>query len=120
MSVKGSLMFRKLFKRKTVTGPRTLVVQHDELSGALAELASAVSGAAYDTGTGFTCSEADAIARVLVLAGHKDDAVNWLVGHAQGDEVDDLHFTYDETDPDDEGRVLTEAELVEYVEELAA
>lgn len=113
-------LFRKFRKSKTTPPAPTLVVQHDALNDALAELASALGGAAYDTGSAFTCSEADAVARALALAGHKDDAVSWLLGHADGDQGDDLHFTYDETDPEDEGRVLTEAELVEYVEGLAA
>lgn len=91
------------------------------LDGAISELAGVFGDGmtADHVGAKFTCSEADTIARLLVLAGHKDDAVNWLIGHAQGDEAEDSHFTYDETDPDDEGRILTEAELVEYVEGLA-
>ncbi|WJN62610.1 hypothetical protein [Streptomyces phage phiScoe1] len=92
-----------------------------ELGRALDELAKVFGDGmtADHVGSKFTCSEADTIARVLILTGYKDEAVAWLEGHAQGDEVDDLHFTYDETDPEDEGRVLTEAELVEYVEGLA-
>jgi hypothetical protein len=99
----------------------TVSVSIAEIGGAIEELASVFGDGmtADHVGSGFTCSEADAIARLLVLTGHKDEAVAWLEGHAQGDEVDDSHYTYDETDPEDEGRVLTEAELVEYVEGLA-
>ncbi|WP_438470752.1 hypothetical protein [Streptomyces asiaticus] len=73
-----------------------------------------------ETGPSFTCLEADSIARVLLLSGHKEDALRWLEGHADGDEVDDLHYTYDENDPEDEGRVLNKMELREYAGSLIA
>ncbi|QJD50719.1 hypothetical protein SEA_ISSMI_73 [Streptomyces phage Issmi] len=93
-----------------------------EVGGAITALAGVFGdGMTADmVGASFTCSEADTVARLLALAGHKSEALTWLEGHAQGDEVDDSHYTYDETDPEDEGRVLTEAELVEYIEGLTA
>lgn len=113
-------LFRKFRKIKNET-PALVVVQHDALTEALTGLADVFGdGMTADmVGSSFTCTEADAIARVLVVAGHKDEALTWLENHAQGDEVDDSHYTYDETDPEDEGRVLTEPELIEYVEGLA-
>ncbi|MGW0861278.1 hypothetical protein [Streptomyces sp. NPDC002611] len=108
-------MFRKLFKRKAVTP--TLVVKHDELGGALGDLASAFGDdwTADHTGPAFSCSEADSVARLLALTGHEDAAVRWLVGHAQNDEWDDFHFIGNDDDPEDEGRVMTEEEIAEYV-----
>jgi hypothetical protein len=107
-------------KRKTEQAP-TLVVQHSELSDALAGLASVFGdGMTADmTGGGFTCTEADMIARVLAVAGHRDEAVTWLEGHASGDDCGDDHWHFD-GDDDEEGRVLNEAELTAYVEEFAA
>jgi hypothetical protein len=107
-------------KRKTQQAP-TLVVQHDVLSDALTGLASVFGDGmtADHTGSGFTCTEADTIARVLVLAGHRDEAVTWLEGHASGDDCGDDHWHFD-GDDDEEGRVLNEDELTAYVEEFAA
>ncbi|ATI18775.1 hypothetical protein SEA_DAUDAU_74 [Streptomyces phage Daudau] len=109
------------FKRKTVATPApTLVVQHDELNDALAELASVFGDGmtADHTGSGFTCTEADTVARVLVLAGHTDAAETWLHGHADGDDGGDSHYHYDsEDDPEDEGRPMTEEDIAKYVAE---
>ncbi|MEX1655539.1 hypothetical protein ABZ960_20545 [Streptomyces pseudovenezuelae] len=110
-------LYRKIFRKPE---PTVVVALPQDLRSALDDLAQTfTSYGTAEAGESFTCKEADAIARVLAVAGHKDEAVTWLEGHAGGDEVDDLHYTYDETDPEDEGRVLTERELVEYVEELA-
>ncbi|MCX5236219.1 hypothetical protein OG824_13510 [Streptomyces prunicolor] len=108
-------MFRKLLKRKTVTP--TLVVKHHELSDALGDLAKSFGDAwtADHTGPAFSCSEADSVARLLALTGHTDAAVQWLIGHAQKDDWDDFHFIGDVVDPEGEGRVMTDAEIAEYV-----
>ncbi|MET9861987.1 hypothetical protein ABZY93_22240 [Streptomyces smyrnaeus] len=71
-----------------------------------------------EAGSHFTCGEADALARALVVAGHRDAAITWLNGHAEGDEIDDLHFVHDPDDPNDAGRVLNEDEIAQYVDEL--
>lgn len=116
------MKIRNPFKRTIVETP-ALVVQHDELKEALADLASVFGDGmtASETGSAFTCGEADKVARVLVLAGHRDAAETWLAGHAEGDEGDDFHFTYDnEDDPEDEGRPLNEKEISDYVSDLAA
>lgn len=49
---------------------------------------------ALNVGEHFRCSEADTIAEVLLAAGHKDAAVNWLNGHAVGDKASghDAHY----------------------------
>ncbi|MGM9381093.1 hypothetical protein [Streptomyces antibioticus] len=121
-------LFRKFRKSKTpvlalvsTPAPAPLVVLHDDLNDALAELARVFGDGmtADHTGSGFTCSEADAVARLLVLAGYKDEAATWLEGHASGDEGDDSHFVY-EGDEGDEGHVMDEDEIAEYVEGLAA
>ncbi|WP_405799498.1 hypothetical protein [Streptomyces sp. NBC_01506] len=108
------------FKRKSVGAP-TVVIQHDELNGALAVLAGAFGDGmtADQTGPGFTCAEADSVARVLALTGYKPEAVTWLEGHASGDEGDDSHFLY-ENDEGGEGHVMNADEIASYVEELAA
>ncbi|MFE3589429.1 hypothetical protein ACFQ7W_05515 [Streptomyces niveus] len=108
------------FKRKTVEVP-TLVVRHDEMNYALTMLADTFGDGmtADHTGAGFTCQEADSVARVLALAGHKREAATWLEGHASGDEGDDSHFIY-KNERGDEGRVMDGDEIAAYVEELAA
>ncbi|QAX95529.1 hypothetical protein SEA_BARTHOLOMEWSD_80 [Streptomyces phage BartholomewSD] len=121
-------LFRKFRKSKTPTltlvsrpTPAPLVVLHDDLNDALAELARVFGDGmtADHTGSGFTCSEADAVARLLALAGYKDEAATWLEGHASGDEGGDSHHVY-EDDDDQDGHVMGEDEIAEYVAELAA
>ena len=109
-------MFRKLFKRKAEVAP-VLVVQNHELTRTLNELVGVFGDGmvAHHTGSSFSCWEADVIARALVIAGDEDAAVTWLSGHAQGDEWDDYHFVGNDDDPEDEGRVMTDQELTEYV-----
>jgi hypothetical protein len=95
----------------------------ESLGSALADLAGVFGDGmtADHTGSSFTCSEADTIARVLVLAGHKDAAETWLHGHADGDDGGDSHYHFDdEEDPEDEGRPMTEAEIAEYITEWLA
>ncbi|MFH8414378.1 hypothetical protein [Streptomyces collinus] len=106
--------FRKFRKSKTPTP--ALVVQHNELSDALAELASTFGDGyvAFDTGSKFTCSEADSVARVLAVAGHEDAAVTWLRGHAEGDEGGDSHHVY-EDDEDQDGHQMDEDEVRAYI-----
>lgn len=125
------------FKRKTVAAPhheglgqtltelteasKKLAAHHDELTDALAELAGVFGDGyvAFDNGSKFTCTEADTIARVLVVAGHEDAAVTWLKGHAEGDEGGDNHHVYvDEEDPD--GHQMGEEEIRAYIEEWLA
>ncbi|MEU6572310.1 hypothetical protein [Streptomyces sp. NPDC046805] len=106
-------------KRKTVQPP-TLVVQHDALSEALDALAGVFGDGMTADGTGstFTCTEADTIARVLVLAGHSGAAETWLEGHASGDDGGDDHWHYE--GDDDEGHAFTEDEVAAYVKEYLA
>jgi ApbE superfamily uncharacterized protein (UPF0280 family) len=108
-------MMFKLFKRKPVTS--TVVVKHDELGDALSNLADVFGDCmtADHTGSSFSCGEADSVARLLALTGHEDAAVRWLIGHAQNDEWDDYHFIGNDDDPEDEGRVMTDEEIAEYV-----
>ncbi|WP_327292463.1 hypothetical protein [Streptomyces sp. NBC_01198] len=98
------------------------MMKRDALTESLAMMADVFGDGMFASHVGgfFTCSEADSIARVLLLSGHRDEALTWLSCHADGDEVDDSHFTYDEDDPKDEGRVLNALELREYAGWLAA
>ncbi|MFG2923906.1 hypothetical protein ACGFYA_20675 [Streptomyces sp. NPDC048305] len=118
------MKIRNPFKRTTVQTPEllvlphpTLIVQHDDLTDALRELADVFGDGmtADHTGGAFSCGEADKIARVLALAGHREAAETWLSGHARGDEGDDYHFVSNDEDPEDEGRPLNDAEIAEYV-----
>ncbi|MGW8630587.1 hypothetical protein [Streptomyces sp. NPDC055793] len=113
------MKLRNPFKRTIIETP-TLVVQHADLSEALADLASVFGdGMTADyVGSSFTCGEADKIARVLVLAGHREAAELWLSAHARKDEGDDFHFTVNDEDPDDEGRPLNDKEIADYVADL--
>ena len=54
-------------------------------------MGNVLRGWAADSAGGMTCSEVDAVALVLVLAGNRDAAVDILRYHAEGDETDDLH-----------------------------
>lgn len=115
------MKLRNLFRKSvpTVSTP-TLVVQHDDLSDALKGLAAVFGDGmtADDIGPSFGCSGADQVARVLVLAGHREAAETWLSAHAQGDELEDFHFTRNDEDPEDEGRPLNRGEIAEYVSDL--
>jgi hypothetical protein len=65
------------------------------LQDALAELANVFgdSMTARDVGGHVTCTEADAVARALLLGGHRLAASRWLAGHARGDDDEaDRHF----------------------------
>jgi hypothetical protein len=64
-------------------------------------------------GEKFSCREADAIARLLVVAGHDVAAQVFLLGHAQGDKPGDFH-----RDEDDE-RPMHETEIRDYVRALS-
>ncbi|MGW6600580.1 hypothetical protein [Streptomyces sp. NPDC055036] len=93
MDVKVGLevnVFRKLFSR-TPDAPSEVIPFELEL--ALHDLA--VTFGDYMTaeaGGHFTCTEADSLARVLLLSGHRDQAITWLTGHWSGDDdADDLH-----------------------------
>lgn len=63
------------------------------MTKAIEELAEVFgdSWTAADVGGHLNCTEADTIARVLILAGHSEDAEAWLSGHADGDECGDEH-----------------------------
>ncbi|MEU5446903.1 hypothetical protein [Streptomyces californicus] len=74
---------------------------------AIAELSSVFGDGmtASDTGSNFTCTEADIIARVLYLTGQEEAAVTWLLGHAEGEDWDDTHaHEYDQEKGDAERR----------------
>lgn len=63
------------------------------LAGALDDLARAFGSEEMgsDVGGHMTCTEADTFADVLACGGHKDAAVQFLLGHSRHDEMDDLH-----------------------------
>ncbi|MFF7800227.1 hypothetical protein [Streptomyces olivaceus] len=115
------MKLRNLFRKSvpTVSTP-TLVVQHDDLKNALAGLASIFGDpmTVDHIGESFSCGEADQIARVLVLAGHREAAETLLSAHARGDELEDFHFTRNDEDPEDEGRPLNDKEVSQYVDDL--
>lgn len=77
---------------------------------------------AVGIGGHFTCSEADDLARALILGGHKQAAITFLDGHSTGDDdVDDQHKVGD----DFEARVLELAglpvpELIELPDPVAS
>ncbi len=62
-----------------------------DLTSAVAYLADVVgdSWTATAIGTAMTCTEADALADVLHLGGHTEEAAAFLVGHADGDHDDE-------------------------------
>ncbi|MFJ3775245.1 hypothetical protein ACIPX0_26480 [Streptomyces sp. NPDC090075] len=99
----------KLFKRKAETAT-PLIVGEATMRAAL--LDDALTGLAdtfrlmgtAEAGGHFTCSEADALAKVLVVAGHRNAAISWLEGHAYGD--------------DDEDDVHPDVDIAEYVDAL--
>ncbi|MGW1040019.1 hypothetical protein [Streptomyces sp. NPDC002547] len=100
------------------------LVKTAKLEDALSELASVFGDGmtAYDTGSKFTCSEADSVARVLIFSGNEEAAVTWLKGHADGEDWDDSHaHEYDEEQ--DKGRTeprkFDEGEIRDYVKGLA-
>ncbi|MFE1842059.1 hypothetical protein [Streptomyces sp. NPDC059515] len=76
---------------------------------------------AGDTGSKFTCSEADEIALALYVSGHEDAAVTWLHGHAIGEDWEDTHaHPYDEQQGDHDReapRIFNEDEIREYLRE---
>ncbi|MEU8621403.1 hypothetical protein [Streptomyces sp. NPDC048623] len=79
---------------------------------------------ADSVGSKFTCSEANDIALALHVSGHEEAAVTWLLGHAEGEDWDDLHaHEYDETQGDrdrDQPRLFDEDEIRDYLRDLAA
>lgn len=77
------------------------------LTQALHEMAEQLGDemTAGDLGPRFNCTEADSVARVLVLAGHRTAAVNFLLGHAAEDS--DLEF--------DSHADMTEESVSEYI-----
>ncbi|WP_329793866.1 hypothetical protein V1227_18850 [Lentzea sp. DG1S-22] len=75
---------------------------------------------AYECGSSFTCREADAIARGLVLLGFREAAETWLIGHAKNDtdEYDthgDLHAAV--SDESEDSQALARSRAREYVDE---
>lgn len=46
---------------------------------------------AYDVGTGFSCTEIEALAGLYDLTGQPEEAMLWRRGHAQGDDEGDQH-----------------------------
>ncbi len=48
-------------------------------------------GALVDCAASFTCSEAEAIADLMVAFGHDDAAASFIDSHADGDEHGDMH-----------------------------
>lgn len=88
------------------------------LTEALMSLANALGDGitSSEVGPHLTCTEADAIARVLALAGHREAAGSWLRGHADGDETGDDHWVV--TPDKGKGRAMTDRELDEYVVEV--
>ncbi|WP_438470751.1 hypothetical protein [Streptomyces asiaticus] len=67
------------------------------LEEAVKELADTLEthDTAKEVAASFVCSEADALAKVLVAAGHREVAIAWLEGHARGDENWESHFDID-------------------------
>lgn len=56
------------------------------LAGAITDMAAVLgSEAAAEAGHYFNCGEADAIAIVMALGGHKREAATWLLAHAEGE-----------------------------------
>ncbi|MEU0674492.1 hypothetical protein ABZ330_16650 [Streptomyces sp. NPDC006172] len=103
------MKLRKIFRRKPETVTPLIVgeatLRAAQLDDALADLANTFSlmGTA-EAGGHFTCTEADALARVLAASGHRNAAISWLEGHAYGD--------------DDEDDVHPDIDIAEYVDSL--
>lgn len=56
------------------------------LAGAITDMAAVLgSEAAAEAGHYFNCGEADVIATVMALGGHKREAATWLLAHAEGE-----------------------------------
>lgn len=64
---------------------------------------------AGDVGPQFSCNEVEPIVRVLALAGHRGAAINFLFGHASGDEEIE----------EDRHAGLTQEQCAEYVDSLS-
>jgi hypothetical protein len=103
------------------------VAAPDPSTFALSEVGSLLASVFGDgmtadmAGGHFTCGEADSIALALILAGQPDAAQTWLEGHASADEPGDSHRIGDVDDWDaPDGRSMNEAEIGEYVADLAA
>ncbi|MGW3323904.1 hypothetical protein [Streptomyces virginiae] len=70
-----------------------------DLNDVIATFATILGDGLTAVGIGghFTCSEADDLARALILGGHKQAAIAFLKGHAVGDyDVDDQHQVGDD------------------------
>lgn len=73
---------------------------------------------AMHLGEHFNCSEANALAEVLVIAGFTKEAEVWLGGHALGDNNDsDVHYV-GERIVEDDGTVIEPVDIASYVAEL--
>lgn len=119
-------LFRKFRKPKAIPSygepiAPTVVIQYRELMDAIEAMAEVFGDGmtAMHVGSSFNCGEADTIARVLALAGHKDAAITWLEYHASGDDSGDQHFL-EGYGPLDEDRPWTTDEFAEYVGDLVA
>ncbi|MFJ6183741.1 hypothetical protein [Streptomyces sp. NPDC092295] len=91
-------VFRKVFSRTPVAPPEAIV---PEFELALHDLAATFGDymTAAEVGGHFTCTEADALARVLLLSGHRDEAITWLEGHQYGDDDEDDPHAAEESIP---------------------
>ncbi|MEU4726519.1 hypothetical protein AB0G06_43570 [Nonomuraea dietziae] len=100
---------------------------HNTSTTNLAALPSALVGLANvfgdgmfasDNGGHFSCNEADAVATLLVVSGHRDAAITWLEAHAEDDEDEsDHHKVWDEDGCESDGKVI---DIAAYVDALAA
>lgn len=89
----------------------------NELPSALEGLANVFGDGmfAIHNGVHFTCDEADAVATLLVVSGHRDAAITWLDAHADDDsDVSDHHKDWDD---DGNGEVI---DIPAYVDALVA
>lgn len=75
-------------------GDRMAAKYYSDRTAAVDDVADQFSRIVPGEGTGFsafTCSEANALARMLALFGHFDTAVNVIQGHAESDDGGDEH-----------------------------
>ncbi|MFF3015840.1 hypothetical protein [Streptomyces sp. NPDC057939] len=82
------------------------ITLHENAPAAIAELSTVFGDGmtAHDTGSKFTCTEADVIARVLYLTGQEEAAVTWLLGHVEGEDWDDTHAHEYDVEKDGDNR----------------
>jgi len=58
-----------------------------------------------------SCNEADALSRVLLVAGYRNAAISVLICHAESDIDGDAHYIDDEVDDEDDDALDSDARI---------